>query len=122
MKFFKEEEKDAPQINFDFENNQFSIIGKSFPEDSRAYYEPFLAWLEGIDPKTKELTVEMKLEYISSSSVIAFKKIFNALEKWLEKGVKITINWHYESDDEDLFNLGQRFDQSSKLKFNFIEH
>ena len=71
------EGKNTPEIEFNVESMEFSIKGRSFPENAKKFYQPVIDWLNELTPSFKRLSVEFQLYYISSSSVISMLEIIN---------------------------------------------
>ncbi len=70
---------DTPGIILDPNNNSFEISGKSYPEDTKEFYQSVLLWMDSYvaspNPKTNFV---FKLKYFNSSS---YKPIFDILAK-----------------------------------------
>lgn len=113
------EGKNTPDINFDIENRIFSITGRSFPENAKKFYQPVLDWLSNCNLNGK-LNVEIHLQYISSSSIISMLEIIKKFDRLKSENLEVSINWHYESDDDDLMKIGEDYKKVSSLDFNLI--
>jgi uncharacterized Fe-S radical SAM superfamily protein PflX len=99
-------------------NGELILRGRSIPESVYKVYAPAISWLE-------ELTVEnvifnINLEYINSASKVMLLDVFRSIE--FNEHIKIIIvNWYYDSDDEEHFETGKIFEESTnRCKFNFI--
>jgi hypothetical protein len=114
------EGKNTPTINFDVDSMIFSIMGRSFPENAKRIYEPVLSWLNNFKPTGKEIIVEFQLFYISSSSIISMLEIIRKFDSLNTTENKVTINWSYDSDDDDLQKTGEDYQKICKLEFNLI--
>ncbi|MBF0369387.1 MAG: DUF1987 domain-containing protein [Magnetococcales bacterium] len=111
----------SPEIDFDFSNNTFSIRGESYPEDVPAFFGPNLSalgeHLNGLNEG--EVTFNFELIYFNSTSAKVVMKLFTLLDKTAEKGVSVTVNWYYESDDDNMEELGEEFGEDLEAaKFN----
>jgi hypothetical protein len=101
---------------------EIRIQGRSIHEDSSKFYEPIFRWVK--EYSTGTLKVDIKLEYINSSSS---KQLFNLLRLVLEN-FKINmidhvhVNWYYEEGDDDTFELGKEFESEFMLPFVFLEY
>jgi len=114
----------TPYINFDHSTGLLKIDGRSIPENVIDFYHPILRWIDEYSKEPREKTeITLKFEYFNTSSS---KRIFDIMKK-LEKmatdtGKKVTINWYYEADDEDIFFAGNDYKALiSKVEFNLIE-
>ena len=110
-----------PEIDFDFQNLVFRVRGESYPEDVTAFYSPILeklgACLEGAAGKAVEFNFE--LIYFNSSSAKVILGIFDQLDEAASAGSDVTINWHYDAEDDTMEELGQEFGEDlESAKFN----
>ncbi len=100
-----------PEIDFDFQNLVFRIRGESYPEDVTAFYGPildkFTTCLESAVGQAIEFNFE--LIYFNSSSAKVIMGIFDQLEEAANAGSAVTINWHYDAEDDTMEELGQEF-------------
>ncbi|HNT42321.1 MAG TPA: DUF1987 domain-containing protein [Tenuifilaceae bacterium] len=124
LKLELKETATTPYINFDPTSGVIRMEGRSIPENVIDFYQPILGWVEeygkNIQPET---TVHLKFEYFNTSSS---KRIFDLMKKFekigIETGTKVTINWYYEEDDEDIFFAGNDYKALiNKVEFNLIE-
>ncbi len=124
LKLELKETATTPYINFDPTSGVRRMEGRSIPENVIDFYQPILGWVEeygkNIQPET---TVHLKSQYFNTSSS---KRIFDLMKKFekigIETGTKVTINWYYEEDDEDIFFAGNDYKALiNKVEFNLIE-
>ncbi len=112
--------KATPAINFNSQSGILSINGRSIPEDSVSFFEPLQnivrQYLENSLPNN---TINIRLDYLNSSSTACLLGILRDYEK-LNKSVTTIVNWQYESEDEDILNIGLNFSEIIDLKFNMI--
>lgn len=103
-------EAKTPTINFNFQNGELLISGRSIPENSVEFYEPVIAWLDEYKTSNgKALKIDIKLEYFNTSSSKCILDLFKKLEELKEVQKDIAIKWFYEEDDEDMEEAGQDF-------------
>lgn len=98
------------------------LTGRSIPENSIEFYKPILDWIEayGSSPKA-ETKVNIKLEYFNTSSSKCILDVFKKLETVNQGGkTKITINWYFEEDDEDMQEAGEDYQSIIQIPFNII--
>jgi len=91
--------------------NTLSIQGRSIPMSDAKFYDPFIEWAKTLN--LKHLSVDIKLEYMNSSSS---KKLLQLL-KTLNTNVhleNLQINWYYEEGDEETIEHGQLFEKLLK--------
>ncbi|MEA3445952.1 MAG: DUF1987 domain-containing protein [Bacteroidota bacterium] len=110
----------TPEIFFDAKKGLFRIKGRSIPENSIEFYKPFMEWLDKYaEPPGKKTTVDIQLEYFNTSSSKCILDIFKKLERL--NNANVSINWHYESDDEDMIEAGEDYQSLIDIPFNMIE-
>jgi len=109
----------TPEINFD-KGGTLEFKGRLIPENAINFFCNLINWIKEL--KTKEVKVNIKLDYINSSS----SKCLSNFLKELDKNPNIdsvSINWHYEEDDLDLKETAEIFESILvKTKFNYIEY
>ncbi|GBC61029.1 DUF1987 domain-containing protein [Desulfonema ishimotonii] len=115
--------KYTPEIVFDYENHHLEIKGKSYPENTSAFYRPVFDWLEAYLDRDdiRAVSVSLWLIYFNSSSSKALLDFFDMLEEASEDGKEITVNWIYEPEDEDSLEFGEEFQEDFEtLNFNMV--
>jgi hypothetical protein len=107
---------------FAIKNGTIRFTGKSIPEDAYTFYTPIVdsitKYLENPEPKT---TLSFNLEYINSSSKKIITNILKIFEQASENGFQMEVDWHYEADDESIFDLGQDLQSIVQIPFHFVE-
>jgi hypothetical protein len=103
-------------------NGELEITGKSIPENAEDFFDPALKWLEAyVESPAEKTRLSINLEYfnISSSKRILF--ILYKLNELMAKNADVKINWLYDDNDEDMFEVGQDYAFMVKIPFEFIE-
>ncbi len=111
----------SPAIDFDFEALKFSVRGESYPEDVTAFYGPILDKFASCLEQAGEKAVEFNFEliYFNSSSAKVIMGIFDQLEECAADGADVTINWHYDEEDDTMEELGEELAEDLEAaKFN----
>ncbi len=112
----------SPQIDLDLEQGLLEFIGRSLPHNSEQFYSRVYRWLEEYLQEPKgETTVNMKLDYLDTSSSKHLYNIFQKLDAVTERGQKVQVNWHYETGDEEMAETGKDYQSFFGLDFKFIE-
>jgi hypothetical protein len=114
----------SPEIDFDFEAGRFSIRGESYPEDVASFFGPVIDRLDQHLSGLADGSVEFNFEliYFNSSSAKVLMGLFDALEASAAIGVKVTINWIFDADDDTMEELGAEFAEDlSHASFNMIK-
>ena len=116
----------SPEVNFDFDANTFAIKGESYPEDVTEFYGDLLLKLElhlsNLNGETVNFTFE--LIYFNSSSAKVLMSLFDMLEEIAEEGNTVNVVWLYESDDDNMEELGEEFGEdleAANLKMKTTE-
>lgn len=99
-------------------NGEMIIRGRSIPEDPIAFYNPIIQMIPKCNSKT--FTLEIHLDYMNTSSS---KSILTLLETVKENfnSTNITIKWVYESDDDDMLEIGKDYESIIHLPIDFYE-
>jgi len=110
----------TPHIILDAVKHKFIIEGKSFPEDSKQFYQSVLDWLnEYRNQKPENIEFHFNLVYLSSSSIIAVKQLLLILMGYQKDGITVNVVWHYDEDDDDIKKTGEDYMKITNLKFIF---
>lgn len=112
----------TPTIRFDMRSGDLLIKGRSIPENSIEFYKPLTEALDAYGEKPQaETKVNIQLEYFNTSSSKCILDVFKKLEKINSGGSSVTINWHYEEDDEDMLEAGEDYEAIINVPFKMIE-
>ncbi len=112
----------TPTIKFQPEEGKLLIQGRSIPENSIEFYKPLVDALENYASTPKENTnVDIVLEYFNTSSSKCILDVFKKLEKINSESDGVTINWHYEEDDEDMLEAGEDYQAIINIPFKMVE-
>jgi len=112
----------SPAIDFNAETGILKISGRSIPDDTFKVYNPIIEWLNqySIQPN-KTTTLDIRFEYINTSSSKFIFEILKKLEKLSNAGNEVTINWYYEEDDEDMMETGEDFQSIINIPIHILE-
>lgn len=108
----------TPMVHFDPNTGVLEIKGRSIPENSVEFYKPLMDALDKYASSPKpETKVNVQLEYFNTSSSKCILDFFKKLESINNKGTKVTVNWFYEEDDEDMQEAGEDYQTIINLPF-----
>jgi hypothetical protein len=111
----------TPSINFDLNSGVLEVKGRSIPENSIEFYKPLVDALDKYASMAKPATtVNVQLEYFNTSSSKCILDVFKKLEGINKSGSAVTINWHYEEDDEDMLEAGEDYQAIINVPFKMI--
>jgi len=111
----------TPSIHFDPLSGLLKISGRSFPEDSFAFYDQIFIWLGNyIELPLNDTNLIIKMDLISSSSLKCLHKLSNQLKEVQLKGKTAKIQWIFEDEDVETRELGESFKDVVDLPFEII--
>ena len=100
----------TPEIKFSTSEKTLFISGESYPEDVSSFYGELIQICESLSSSDLDsLNVTVSLIYMNSSSVKAFYRIFEGLDKAKKDGKLITLTWECQDDDDIIEELGEDF-------------
>jgi len=100
----------TPEIKFSTSEKTLFISGESYPEDVSSFYGELIQTCESLSSSDLDtLNVTISLIYMNSSSVKAFYRIFEGLDKAKKDGKSITLTWECQDDDDIIEELGEDF-------------
>lgn len=114
-----EEGKNTPKVDWNLANELLVVSGKSFPENTKKFYNPLTDWLEKNQIKGKK-TFEFYFYYLSSSSIIAVYQILKRLELAEESGAEIVVIWKFDQGDDDIKRIGLDYEKITSLTINHL--
>jgi hypothetical protein len=110
----------TPTVSFSKDAGVLEIKGRSIPENSIEFYKPLLDWIGEYGGAAKaETEINIKLEYFNTSSSKCILDVFKKLETLAN--TKMTINWYYEEDDEDMLEAGEDYQAIISIPFKMIQ-
>jgi hypothetical protein len=112
----------SPEIDLDLDNGVMEFVGRSLPSNSEQFYSRVYRWIEEyLEQPKDETTVNMRLDYLDTSSSKHLYNIFQKLDAVNERGQHVRINWHFETGDEEMAETGKDYESLFRLDFNFVE-
>ncbi|MDA3953459.1 MAG: DUF1987 domain-containing protein [Bacteroidales bacterium] len=108
----------TPEVLF-LQKGEIKITGRSLPEDVNKFYDPLIDWVKMLD--VENVKVDMKLEYLNTSSTKKILKLLIALDENQNIDV-INVRWYYEFDDLEMEDLGSIYaEELKKINFQLVE-
>lgn len=116
--------EDTPTIVLNNESGEFTISGRSLPEDVTSFYKPVLDWLEEFSGNPKDgAKFIFKLEYFNTASSKILLDVFMKLEEISEEsGKSFSIIWNYQESDSDMQEAGEEYADLVTVPFEFIAY
>jgi hypothetical protein len=112
----------SPRVVLDPAENRFEFSGESRPENVRSFYLPVLEWLESFSGTASgTYSFVFDFEYFNSTSAKYILDVFKILHGIQERGSQVQVKWHYEEDDEDMYEVGLEMSRMSGLDFEYVK-
>lgn len=112
--------KNTPKVDLSVENCTFEIIGPSYADNIfEKIYSKVLKWVKDEMPK-----IDCEINCIFSISILnslSYKNILQIMIKFVEykkAGMKISITWLFEGDDEDNEELAEDLSEMFDIPFS----
>ena len=107
---------------FIMRDGYIQLSGRSIPQNARQLYKICFDWVEQyIQRPARDTKVDLFFEYIDTSSIRCVVDLLTKLSYIPEIAHKrVEINWYYEKDDDDSYDLGAYIQQHLKVPFNII--
>jgi hypothetical protein len=119
-KIVREGSAKTPLVILDPEKGTISLEGRSILEDTFSFYEPILKWIADYTKLPQDTTINISLDYFNSTSARILLILFQTVKEIKKAGNKLTINWYYDVNDENIKESGMDFASLVKEEFNFI--
>ncbi|RPH31502.1 MAG: DUF1987 domain-containing protein [Bacteroidales bacterium] len=121
-RYFTNSTDDSPSILFDGDKGLIEIIGKSLPEDAITCYTPLYNLAkEYIKSPKQHTTLNFRLVYLNSSSAKKILEIISLFEDFPSQDYRVTLNWFYNADDEDMHEEGEEFKRMTDLPITLVK-
>lgn len=112
----------SPEVELDLESGVIDIVGRSLPPNGEKFYERVYRWIdEYLKEPCERTTVNLRLDYMDTSSSKHFYHIFEKLSTASRHGRHVLVNWHYEIGDEEMAETGKDYQSLFPMDFNLIE-
>jgi hypothetical protein len=121
---FIEGTEDTPEINFDGNTLQFTISGRSLPEDVTSFYQPVTSWLDVFElNENQKGCFHFKLEYFNTASSKVILDILMKIEEIVnDKQSNLSVKWHHQESDEDMLEAGEEYKELVSVPFEIVSY
>lgn len=117
--YFLEGGVENPTIEFRTSDGYLMLKGRAIPENPLESFEPLLVVLNLYCENPQNLTkVDFMLEYFNTSSSKYILEILKKLQSLHKKGKQVEINWFYDEDDEEIYEIGEDYSAMVNIPFN----
>lgn len=119
--------KDAPEVVFEPQTGNFSIVGISHPENISNFFDPVIAWLDeylkelksqGVG-NAKPIKLRLFFKYINSASYKYMITFLQKMNEFVVIGLPVNMEWQYEPDDDDMRDAGYELMEYSNINIPF---
>lgn len=107
----------TPSVRFEAATNTLFIAGESYPENSFDFYAPITTWIKTAVLELSELTLDMAITYMNSSSTKCALDMMDVLEDAFERGVKTSIVWRYDRENPRSYEMAEDFCEEVTFPF-----
>lgn len=121
----------TPEIILDPHENKFQFKGISRPENAITFYTSVYNWFADYESSLKkivyagdskfDITCDFYFTYFNSSSSKMLYSILEILKGIKKLGFGLTINWFYDTGDDQMKEDGEELSDANELKFNLVE-
>ena len=110
----------SPEISLSG-NGRITISGRCIPREPDEFFAPLMDWAASYCQEPAEETiVEVSIEYINGTNHGKLYKFLTKLKEVTFTGKKMAINFNYESDDEQMRDVGLQWTELLKVPVNMI--
>jgi hypothetical protein len=112
----------TPRVHFDMDTGNLEITGRSIPENSLEFYRVLVEWLREYAKEVKDkINLRIHLDHFNSSTAKVLLDVFKKLEKIHKEKQNVSIQWVYESGDENIIESGNDYQSIIQIPFQIIE-
>lgn len=112
-----------PTISLQAFSGLCSIVGNSFMENPREFYQPVIKWIEENNSNFhRDLIWHIRLDYYNSASKKMFSKILKNLNNNQHNQGRVTINWYYKKGDDDMIEDVKDLMEVSNIPIRLIAY
>jgi hypothetical protein len=113
--------KNSPSVEGSIVNSKLNITGNSFPENAQKFYKEIANWVEELSKSSQKIEINCDINYMASSSLISFLDLLKKCENKFS-AEHCTLNWNFESDDDDAEKTGEDFGKIVKMTINLLPY
>jgi len=118
----------SPEVHFDPEAGRFEISGESRPPNVPAFYDEIIGWVNdfsrqvsGSGERRDPIEFNLDFNYFNSSSAKYILDFCKKIAVLRANGENAKIRWHYESDDNDMLEVGREMSRMAKIPFEYVQ-
>lgn len=112
--------KSSPQVEYVEDDKVLSITGESYPENSFEFFAPVFTWLREQLPLLDQLTFQVHIRYMNSSSTKCMLDILDLLSERAQDGAEVRVRWYYDAGNERALDLAEEFKEDLEIPFDIV--
>jgi hypothetical protein len=93
-----------PEIRCYCNSAECRIMGESYMEDARKFYNPVTEWIQQMLESEGKIKLSVRLIYFNTSTSRTLLQMLKMLALYRQKGANVQIEWSYPAEDPDLKN------------------
>lgn len=110
-----------PQVHFDATTGNCEIVGESYLEETKEFYQKLVKWLQDYMTEVKgNITLSIKLTYFNTSTSRCLLDIFRILKSYQLQKHEVTVNWYVKHEEDFSVEEVEDFIVNSGLMINQI--
>lgn len=110
-----------PQVHFDATTGNCEIIGESYLEETKEFYQKLIKWLQDYMTEVQgNITLSIKLTYFNTSTSRCLLDIFRILKSYQLQKHEVTVNWYVKHEEDFSVEEVEDFIVNSGLMINQI--
>jgi hypothetical protein len=106
----------CPHVSFEKKLKQLNFSGRSVQENPEPWYTELWEKMSIEIENNNMASIRFLLDYFNTASA---KQLYRLLQNILKSPNSIEIIWAYESDDEDMKEAGEDFQEMLETEFRF---
>ncbi|TAE28912.1 MAG: DUF1987 domain-containing protein [Candidatus Kapaibacterium sp.] len=114
---------ETPSVHMDMKTGIVELEGNSYPENAFEFYQQIFDWIDGyFATGADQMKAIFRLNYFNTSSAKCMLNFMTLLQKYHAREKSISIEWHYEADDDDMLEIGKAFSVDFTMPFRILSY
>lgn len=110
----------SPSVVFNFEEQKLIITGICTPENPKLFFAPIIEAFDEYQKLHHILTIDIYLDYFNTGSSKCLLNLFLKASTNPDIKMNTIVNWIIDSDDSELKEAGEVFQEITGLTFNYL--
>ncbi|MCS6808529.1 MAG: DUF1987 domain-containing protein [Bacteroidota bacterium] len=112
---------ETPSVRMDVAQAYIELEGNSYPENAFEFYQQIFDWIdEYFAHGADRLRAIFRLNYLNTSSAKCMLNFMALLQQYHAQDKIISVEWHYEEDDDDMLEIGKAFSVDFTMPFQLV--